>query len=87
MAPIRAAPELAVGHHLEAHVLLQLHHLGDRPVLDLAEPFGRDLALAIGPEGVRELGRPQQAADVLGPIGRPQTRGAMGSGPAMSRYE
>ena len=61
------APELPVGDRLQAGVVLQIDHLLDRLVLNLAQLVGVDLpGLEPGP-GPGQLGRAQQAADVVGP--------------------
>jgi hypothetical protein len=54
------APELAVGDRLQADRFLLRHRAADRRVLDRAQV--RMLCFARG----GELGRPQQAADVVG---------------------
>src|SRR5262249_37570222 len=69
--PVRAAAELAVGHHLEADVLLQAHHVADRVVLDGVERLGVDLARGELAERVAQALRPQQAAHVIGTERRP----------------
>src|SRR5262249_49186861 len=70
-APVRAAAELAIGHHFEADVLLQAHHVADRVVLDGVERLGVDLARGELAERVAQALRPQQAAHVIGTERRP----------------
>ena len=59
------AAELAVGDALEAHVLLELHDLGDRLVFDLAQLLGRDLALGLLLARLQQVLGAQEAADVV----------------------
>src|SRR5690606_10847878 len=66
MTPVGAAAELAVGHRLEAQLLLQAHRPTHRLVLRPGEAGGVEAPLREGAEGRRQLGRAQQAADVLG---------------------
>jgi hypothetical protein len=63
------AAELAVGDGLQPHVGLELHDLGDRAVLDLAQLGGRDLALGLLLARLQQVGRAQEAADVVGAEG------------------
>src|SRR5260221_2190204 len=56
------APELAVGDRLQADLLLALHGARDAAVLDFLQFLRRDLRGA----RVAQLGRTQQAADLVG---------------------
>ena len=51
---------------LQADVLLELHDLGDRLVLDLAQLLGRDLALGLLLARFEQVLGAQEAADVVG---------------------
>ena len=64
--PGRAA-ELAVGDVLQADVLLQRDDVADRRVLDRAQLVVVDAAGRVVLAGLEQLGRAQQAADVVGP--------------------
>ena len=64
------AAELAVGHRLQADRLLLRHHVADRPVLDLAELGRTDLPFGTRDPRLLQGGRTQQAADLIGAIGR-----------------
>ena len=60
------AAELAVGDAVQADLLLHVDRVADAAVLDLAQARGRDLAgRGIGAR-LRQLGRAQQAADMVG---------------------
>ncbi len=62
---IRAA-ELAVGDRLQAGVLLHLHDLGDRAILDRPQVRRRDLAARLPVARLQQVLRAQEAADVIG---------------------
>src|SRR5664279_6072986 len=64
-APIRAAPEFAVGHDLQSYVLLQLHHVADALILDLCKMGIVDALGEIVLEGLPQDGRTQQAPDMV----------------------
>ena len=67
---IGVAPELAVGHDLEAERFLAAHHVADGGVLGRAELAGIAAPrLELGPRR-QQLGRAQQAADMFGAEGR-----------------
>ena len=65
------APVLAVGDDVQADRLLLRHRALDQPVLDRAEVAGRQGAGAGLSARPVQLGRPQEAADVLGAERRP----------------
>jgi len=67
---IGPAPKLAVGDDLEPDLFLQLDHAADGFVLDRGEPFAIELSGRVLPPCAQQLGRPQQAADMLGAKGR-----------------
>ena len=60
------APKFAVGDGRKADVLLHLHDLGDRAVLDGAELRRRDLAARLLLARLEQILRAQEAADVIG---------------------
>ena len=57
--------ELSVGRRLQAEILLQLHDLADRLVLDAAQLLGVDLCLRMTLARLKQPRRPQQAAHVI----------------------
>jgi hypothetical protein len=67
-----AAAKLPIGNAAQAQILLVLHDLADRAVLDLAQRGGRDGT----PRGLRarveQKFRAQEAADVIGTERRPR---------------
>ena len=63
----RGAPELPVGRHAQAQVLLQGDDVADRVVLDGPQAGGVDPAGGEVVTGLHQRPRAQQAADVLGP--------------------
>ena len=63
------APELAVGDTAQADLLLATDHVPDRRVLDVAQGCGVDLAARMALTRLEQALRPQEAADVVGPIG------------------
>ena len=65
-----AAPEFAVGNALQAGIFLHLDGVEDATVQDRLKRRGVDLALLDVAEGVLQILRAQQAADVLGAKGR-----------------
>jgi hypothetical protein len=65
--PVGAA-HLAVGEDLHARLSLDLEVGEGRPVLHLAELLEADPSLVVVGSRLQQLGRPQQAADVLGPV-------------------
>ena len=65
-APVRAAPEFAIGNDLQPHVLLQLHHVPDALVLDLCKIGVVDTLGEIVLEGLPQDGRTQEAPDMVG---------------------
>src|SRR6185503_11173880 len=70
LLPIGDAAEFAVGHHAEAAVFLQSHHIADRLVLCGAEfRVGQRLGRVL-PECLAQLLRSQEAADMVGAAGR-----------------
>jgi len=73
-APVGAAAELAVGHDLQAGLLLQPHHVKDGLVLDLGEGRRSQLALGVLAEAVTQCPGAQQTAHVIGPEGWPLGR-------------
>ncbi len=60
------AAEFAVGDRLQAGVLLHLHDLGDRAILDRAQLRRRDLAARLLLARLEQVFRAQEAADVIG---------------------
>ena len=62
------AAELAVGGGLKADVLLHLHDVADRLVLDRAQRLVVDPAVGVVLAGAQQFGRSQQAADVVGAV-------------------
>ena len=72
--PVRDAPKLAVGDHLDAAVMLQLHHVTNRSVLRSAELGVGDFLGCVCPKRLAQRRRAQQAADVVGPVGRASIR-------------
>ncbi len=58
--------EFAVSDALQAHVLLELHDLGDGLVFHLAQLLGGDLALGLLLAGFQQVLGAQEAADVVG---------------------
>ena len=62
----RGAAELAVGRGPEAGVLLQADRVADRVVLDGPQLVGADPALREVVAGRQQVGRAEQAADVIG---------------------
>src|SRR5690606_36458843 len=81
--PGRAA-ELPVGGRPQPRLALHAHDVADRGVLDRGEPGGVDAALRVVLPRGEELGRTQQAADVVGPERR---RGSHGQGLLLLRGE
>ena len=65
-APIRAAAELAVGHDLQAHVLLHADDVADALVLDLGKARIVEFPGMMVAERLTQGRRPQQAADMVG---------------------
>ena len=65
-APVRAAPEFAIGNDLQPYVLLQLHHVPDALVLDLCKMGVVDALGEIVLEGLPQDGRTQEAPDMVG---------------------
>ena len=63
----RGAAELAVGRRAEPDVLLHRHGLADRVVLDRAQLGGVDPARGEVLARLKQVPRPQQAADMVGP--------------------
>lgn len=63
------AAEFAVGRELQADRGLLVHDLLDLHVLDLAQIVSRDLALLEPDAGFLDLGRTQEAADLVGAEG------------------
>ena len=83
------APELAVRRGAQAGLLLHLHRLADRLVLDLAEPLPGKAPVRDCRARFEKLLRPEEAADVIGAKRRsrrrsrhcgPQSRGSFTSG-------
>ena len=68
--PVGDAAEFAVGDHPEAACLLQFHHVADRLVLYGAERLVGQFARGVQTEGLPQLRRAQQAANVIGAKGR-----------------
>jgi hypothetical protein len=66
----RGATELAVGGRLQPDLLLLAHDVADRRVLDPAELIGVDPPLGEVLARLEQLGRSQEAADVVGAEGR-----------------
>ena len=64
--PVRGAAELAVGDRFEPGLLLQRHRVADGAVLDRLELVVGETVLAPGAVRLAQLGRAQQAADVIG---------------------
>jgi hypothetical protein len=60
-------PELPVGGRPQADVALHADDVPDRLVLDSAEFLGGDRSRRVIGAGAQQLGRAQQAADVVGP--------------------
>ena len=65
-APVRAAPEFAVGNDLQSYVLLQLHHVPDALVLDLCKMDVIDALGEIVLEGLPQDRRTQEASHMVG---------------------
>jgi len=63
------APELAVGHRLQAEPLLLLYGLADALIFDFLKSPGIDFAFAKIATRILERRRPQQAADLIGSVG------------------
>ena len=70
----RRAAELAVGDRPQADVALQLHDVADRGILGRAELVAVDPAGRVVLPRPQQLGRAQEAADVIGAEGRPLPR-------------
>jgi hypothetical protein len=64
----RRAAELAVGGGVQSDVLLHAHDVADRLVLDGAQRLVVDPAGGVILAGAQEVGRTQQAADVVGAV-------------------
>jgi hypothetical protein len=62
----RRTPELAVGRRTHSGVALERHHIADRGVLDLSQAVVVELPALVACPGVEEIGRPEQASDVVG---------------------
>ena len=62
----KGAAEFPVGDAAQAQVLLQVHDLADRAVLDLAQRRGRDRAAVEIIARLEQVFRPQKTADVIG---------------------
>ena len=62
----RRAPELAVGRRTHSCLALERDDVADGGVLDLAQPVVVELARPVSGPGVEEVGRPEQAPDVVG---------------------
>ena len=65
-SPIGAATEFAVGHDLEADILLHLHDIADALILDLRKCSIVDALAHVIAEGLPQHRRTQQAADMVG---------------------
>ena len=65
-----SAAELTVGYRLQADRLLLRHHVADCPILDITELGRTDPPLGTRDPRLLQGGRTQQAADLIGPIGR-----------------
>jgi hypothetical protein len=65
-APIGAAAELAVVRDLEPDILLQFDRIADAAILDFGKARIVDLSRQMIAKRLAQLGRPQQAADVIG---------------------
>ena len=61
-----AAAELAVGHPLEADLLLHPDHIADRRILDAAQLLGREAAGRMLGARLQQFRRAQQAPDMVG---------------------
>ena len=59
MRDIGGAPELAVGHHLQADLLLHGDDVADAIVLNRAEPVGVDISLVQAAEPFPQRFGPQ----------------------------
>jgi len=64
--PIRAAAKLSIGDDLQARRLLQRDDIADATVLDLCEILIVDALGVMVLEGLAQLGRPKEAADMIG---------------------
>ena len=75
-SPVGAAAEFAVGHDLEADLLLHGEDVADALILQFAELGVADLLGGMPAEGLPQRRRAQQAADVIGA----ERRSALGGG-------
>src|SRR5262249_57735070 len=78
-APIGAAAELAVGDDRKPDLLLHAHRGADAVVRYARELAVVDLADGMAPKALPQRGRPQHAADVVGPERREARRAEGGA--------